>query len=331
MPSIAPEAALALPDYHDYLHVVVAVIDNGCGEVLITKRHEHLHQGGLWEFPGGKVDAGEVVYSALSRELHEELAIVVQQAHPLIRIPYHYPERKVLLDVWRVTAFCGEPIGAEGQPLMWVKKQDLRGYEFPSANSSIITAAQLPSRYLITPEPGLESEWPDFLRLLRRALDDGISLLQLRAISLSRDDYMKLAQQVLVYCQEHGARLLLNADITSLEECDAAGVHLNSRRLMAVQKRPVTEDKLLAASCHSLKELQHAECIGVDFALLSPVKATTSHPGTEAMGWHNFHCLSEQTELPLFALGGMSPEDLPDAWRYGAQGIAAIRSLFLTQ
>ena len=122
MPSTVPEATLELPDYSDYLHVVVAVIDNGRGEVLIAKRHEHLHQGGLWEFPGGKVEGGEAVYTALARELTEELAIAPDRAHPLIRIPHHYPDRKVLLDVWRVTSFRGELHGAEFLVELWIDR-----------------------------------------------------------------------------------------------------------------------------------------------------------------------------------------------------------------
>jgi 8-oxo-dGTP diphosphatase len=328
MPSIVAELAPAPPDYNDYLHVVVAVIDNGRGEILIAKRRVHVHQGGVWEFPGGKVEVGEAVHSALKRELHEELGIETENAHPLIRIPHHYPDRKVLLDVWRVTAFSGEPHGAEGQPLAWVKKDALSEYEFPAANQTIITAAQLPSCYLITPEPGREAEWPDFLQQLRQSLSAGITLLQLRATSLNREEYRRLSQQVLACCEEYGARLLLNDNPSVLEECDAAGIHLNSRRLMAARQRPVAEDKLLAASCHTLEELRHAEQIGVDFALLSPVKVTASHPGAKPVGWHHFHNLSERTTLPLFALGGLTADDLHDARRYGAQGIAAIRALW---
>jgi 8-oxo-dGTP diphosphatase len=328
MPSIVAEAALKLPDYSDYLHVVAAVIDNSRGEVLIARRHDHLHQGGLWEFPGGKVEEGEAVIAALKRELQEELAITPERSHPLLRIPYHYPDRKVLLDVWRVTAYQGEPRGAEGQPLAWVTKQALRDYAFPAANRSIITAAQLPSCYLITPDPGAEAGWPAFLQQLRRSLMAGISLVQLRATSLNGDDYLKLAQQVLVCCQEFGARLLLNAGASVLEACDATGLHLSSRQLMATSSRATVGDKLLAASCHTLDELRQAERIGVDFALFSPVKATASHPQAKPIGWHHFYCMSEQTSLPLFALGGMSPEDLEEAWSHGAQGIAAIRSLW---
>ncbi len=309
MPSTAP----------DTLHVVVAVIDNGKGEVLIAKRHAHLHQGGLWEFPGGKVEPGETVEAALARELREELSIALRQARPLIRIPHDYADRKVLLDVWLVSQFDGEPHGAEGQPILWVEKPRLGEYEFPAANGPIIRAAQLPPCYLITPEPG-----DGFLPQLRRSLEAGISLLQLRSSNLDPG----LVHQAVELCERYGARLLLNADPGLLDDSGAAGIHLNSHRLMACSERPIGEDKLLAASCHTIQELQQAERIGVDFALLSPVKPTASHPGAQAMGWRAFQELAEQCTVPLYALGGMSPEDLAEAWRHGAQGIAAIRALW---
>lgn len=327
MPSIAPEA-FALPDYSDYLHVVVAVIENGRGEVLIARRHDHVHQGGLWEFPGGKVESGEAVLSALKRELVEELAIEPVNAHPLIRIPHSYPDSRVLLDVWRVTTYQGEAQGAEGQPLAWVKKDEFDGYDFPAANRPIIKAAQLPSRYLITPEPGPRAEWPIFLEQLERSLEAGVSLLQFRAITLAVESYLELSQEVVARCIRHGTRVLLNADVAALGSCNADGIHLNSRRLMACEQRPVAEEKLLAASCHTLDEIKQAEKIGVDFALLSPVKSTASHPDAEVLGWSRFQWLSEQSVIPLYALGGMSDDDLPEAWRHGAQGIAAIRALW---
>ena len=204
MPSIVAEGTQQLPDYSDHLHVAVAVIDNGCGEVLIAKRHDHLHQGGLWEFPGGKVEQGETVYDALKRELYEELTIELEQAHPLIRIPHEYLDRKVLLDVWRVTGFNGEPYGAEGQQVEWAIETRLDSYEFPAANKPIITASQLPSSYLITPQPGTQDDWPIFLQRLELSLQRGVKLIQLRATELNSENYLQLAIDVVDLCHRYG-------------------------------------------------------------------------------------------------------------------------------
>lgn len=120
------------------LHVAAAVIYSPLGCVLIARRPLNKHQGGLWEFPGGKVEVDETARQALDRELFEELGIQVTAAQPLMQIPYEYPERQVLLDVFSVTAFKGEARGCEGQPLAWVNASELCQYTFPAANQPIL-------------------------------------------------------------------------------------------------------------------------------------------------------------------------------------------------
>lgn len=308
------------------LHVAAAVIRDAADRVLITQRPRHAHQGGCWEFPGGKVEAGESVEQALQRELEEELGIRVAEAEPLIRIPYEYPEHRVVLDVWQVMRFEGQAHGREGQPLRWVAREELRGYTFPPANLPIITAARLPDRYLITPEPG--ADLPGFLRQLERSLRDGIRLVQLRCKTLADPAYLNLARQALELCAHHHARLLLNAAPEMLVQVPAHGVHLSSARLLAYRQRPVSHDHWLAASCHNERELQHARAIGVDFAVISPVLETSSHPEAAPLGWEAFARLSAQAGMPVYALGGMGLEQLAQAKRCGAQGIAAITALW---
>ena len=132
------------PEMTRYIHVAAAVIKDRQGRVLISQRPGHVHQGGLWEFPGGKLEAGETTEAALKRELYEELGIVVQAARPLIRVRHDYPDKSVLLDVWRVTAFTGQPMGCEGQLVDWVAVEELAGRAFPAANEPIIKAVKLP-------------------------------------------------------------------------------------------------------------------------------------------------------------------------------------------
>lgn len=309
--------------YTNFIHVVAAVIANAHGEVLISRRHAHAHQGGLWEFPGGKLEAGEDVRTALARELHEELGIDVVEARPLMRIPHRYPDKAVLLDVWRVDAFRGEPHGREGQPVQWVAPERLRDFAFPAANRPIVTATRLPDRYLITPEPG-----PGFLERLERAFAAGIRLVQLRAKSLDERAYADLARAVCVRAQARNVQVLLNADPGLVAEVGADGVHLNARRLMALSQRPLSNEYWVAASCHNAQELEQAARIGCDFAVLGPVQPTASHPGAAHLGWAGLHALCDSCTLPVYALGGMTVGDLEAAWRAGAQGIAAIRGLW---
>jgi 8-oxo-dGTP diphosphatase len=332
-PNTVPDAAhgasgVSLPDYSAYLHVVAAVIEDRAGRILLARRPQHLHQGGLWEFPGGKVEAGEPVRAALLRELGEELGIRVTQTMPLIRIPYRYPDRQVLLDVWRVTAFDNHPHGAEGQEIRWVEPEALPRYEFPAANAPIVSAAILPSRYLITPDPGEAPAWPVFLERLEQAVENGIRLVQFRAKSLDERRYRQLAREVIALGRRTRVRVLLNALPVIAASLQADGVHLSSPRLMSLRQRPLDTNHWVAASCHNLAELNHAMAIGVDFVVASPVKVTASHPDATAIGWDGFRLLTEHAGFPVYALGGMGEVDLDNARKNGGQGIAAIRALW---
>ncbi|KFZ31244.1 7,8-dihydro-8-oxoguanine-triphosphatase [Pseudidiomarina salinarum] len=126
----------------DRIHVAVGVIENADGHIFISRRHQHLHQGDKWEFPGGKVEQGEEVYRALCRELLEECNIEVQDATPLTVIHHDYADKRVLLDVWRVTRFSGQVQQREGQEWRWVSVPELGAYRFPEANQDIIDKIQ---------------------------------------------------------------------------------------------------------------------------------------------------------------------------------------------
>ncbi|MGB5442009.1 MAG: Nudix family hydrolase [Gammaproteobacteria bacterium] len=307
------------------VHVAAAVVYDRQGRVLVSQRPDHVHQGGLWEFPGGKLETGESPQTGLARELREELGIVMQAARPLIRVLHAYADKSVLLDVWRVTRYSGEPAGLEGQPIDWVAAEKLGERSFPAADIPIIKALNLPERYLITPEPGLRD--PQFLVELEQALARGISLVQLRAKSLSAADYRVLVPEVQSVCRAAGARLLLNADPLLAQQLAADGVHLNSARLMAMSERPAGI-RLLGASCHTRTEVEHANALAVDFIAVSPVQQTRSHPGAAVLGFEGLRTLTELATVPVYALGGMREADLEMAFRHGAQGIAAISGLW---
>lgn len=130
-----------------YIHVAVAIIINSQREVLIALRQAHQHLGGLWEFPGGKVETGEACSEALKREVKEELGLVIVNAVALVEVSHDYNDKPVLLDVWHVTEYTGEAYGAEGQTLRWCAKEDLEDVDFPIANKTIISAIMaLPSK-----------------------------------------------------------------------------------------------------------------------------------------------------------------------------------------
>jgi 8-oxo-dGTP diphosphatase len=122
------------------VHVAVGVILDGADNILLTRRAMDSHQGGLWEFPGGKVEEGESLRSALARELREELGIEIGATHPLLEVRHDYGDKRVLLDVHVIRDFSGDAEGLEGQPLAWVPVDELARYEFPAANEPIVEA-----------------------------------------------------------------------------------------------------------------------------------------------------------------------------------------------
>lgn len=309
------------------VHVAAAVIVNEKDEVCISLRHKDAHQGGLWEFPGGKLELGETVEQALIREISEELTLTVERSRPLITINYHYPDKSVCLHVCKVLSYKGSARGVEGQQVKWVPVSQLSCYEFPAANLPVIKALQLPEKYLIT---GSFNDHHDFIDKLENAISGGISLVQLR---LKRDSLKDITQaQALVemtsqLCQRSDVKLMLNLSNEYLNAVDLSrivfsGFHADSNTLMALSQRETS--LLFSASCHNEAELLKAEKLQADFVVLSPVQKTASHPEATAIGWQQFANMVENVSMPVFALGGLSENDLGQAWLSGAQGIAAI-------
>lgn len=308
------------------VHVAAAVILAEDGRVLIARRPDDKHQGGLWEFPGGKVEAGEEVVIALARELEEELGIRPTAARPLIQVRHDYPDKQVLLDVWKVSAFSGEAHGAEGQPLAWVTQRELLDYEFPAANQPIIAAARLPAQYLITPD---DLEPSELMAGVRAALAQGARLIQLRAPNMFDPRYRDLALDIQGLCAGK-AQLMLKGPLEWLGDFPAAGWHLTSAQLRkyAAKGRPFPGQRWLAASCHDAEELALAARIGADFVTLSPVQATATHPDAQPLGWDVASGMLAASNLPAYLLGGVGPADLERAWQAGAQGVAGIRAFW---
>ncbi|WP_198246531.1 Nudix family hydrolase [methane-oxidizing endosymbiont of Gigantopelta aegis] len=304
-----------------FLHVAVGVIERHDGHVLIAKRHAAAHQGGLWEFPGGKREAGETIEQALQRELAEELGIAVRHSEPLIKIPYQYHDRSVLLDVWRVKEFTGKASGREGQDIAWVNRHDLLEYDFPAANRPIINAISLPPFYAIL-------EGTDEAQVLTRfeqILTNKVNMVQIRLKTLKTPVTDALLAELRFKAQAGACQLLFNSALPISPVDSSVGIHLTGQDLMRQSAKP-EGFKWVAASCHTVAELAQAEKIGVDFAVLAPVQTTASHPDAPALGWPQFKQLTENCGIPVYALGGVGVADLPQVKRCGGQGVAGIRT-----
>ncbi len=299
------------------IHVSAAIIERPDGSFLMASRPQGKPYAGWWEFPGGKVEAGETPRHALDRELHEELGIRVVEAWPWLHRSFVYPHAHVQLHFFRVTAWEGEPHPHEGQELAWTRADAADLQPILPANGPILKALSLPLEYAISDAEKLGVEV--FLERLEQRLAGGLRLLQLREKCLTPAAFSELAHFVAERCRAWGAQLMLNGDATLAREL-GCGLHLNSAHLMRLESRP--EVPLLAASCHGPEELARAAQVGVDFVVLSPVLPTPSHPGAETIGWERFTSWLADYPVPVYALGGLALDGLAQARNAGAHGVA---------
>lgn len=306
------------------VEAAVAVILREDGQVLLGQRPAGKPWAGWWEFPGGKIEAGEAPFHALQRELHEELDITATRAYPWLTRHFDYPERHVTLRFFRVCAWSGEPHGKEGQALAWQDPARLTVDPMLPANTPILSALQLPPLYGIS--NAQEMGEAGFLSALEAALAGGLRLVQVREKQMDAAALKRFVDEVMARCRPRGARVLVNADPQLALDCGADGVHLNAARLMALREKP--EGLLVAASCHDAAELARAAELGLDCVVLSPVQATRSHPQAPPLGWPRFSELLRDYPVPVYALGGMQLGDLEAAWQHGAHGIAMQRAVW---
>ncbi|HQN64100.1 MAG TPA: Nudix family hydrolase [Methylophilus sp.] len=308
-------------------HVAAGVLVKQSGEYLLASRPAGKPWADWWEFPGGKIEAGETPEHALTRELQEELGITPTHVLPWLQRIYNYPQihdspaRTVHLHFHFVTDWQGELAPNEGQEFVWQEPGKLTVSPVLPANAPIMKALDLPAVYAISnvAEMGESA----FLQALEKQLKQGLKLIQFRE-HLQSLHKIRLAGDVFSLVQSYGAKMLLNRDIELAKSLHLHGVHLPSAELMQLTHKP--EGLMVAASCHNAGELAHAQRLGLDFVTLSPVLPTESHPNAPTLGWQGFKSLIQGLEIPVYALGGMTAEDLPIAWQTGARGVAMQRS-----
>lgn len=304
------------------IYVAAGCLINAAGEVLIAQRPEGKVAAGYWEFPGGKIEPGETALAALKRELHEELGVEVRVARPLIRFRHDYSDRSVVLDTWLISAFDGVPHGREAQAFAWVRVAELGGW--PNSLPTVAPIAQalgLPSYYVFTPADADET-------LIRNGLPrlPSGALLRLRLPDLGDDAYRALALRLLPECRRHSLQLILDRAPEQSLELDAAGWHGTAARLATYAARPLPAPLRVMASCHDPQQLAHARRLECDAAVLGPVRATPTHPEQSALGWDRFEECATACGLPTYAIGGVGPGQLDEAFAHYAQGTAGIRA-----
>jgi 8-oxo-dGTP diphosphatase len=295
------------------VEVAAAVIQRTDGAFLLAQRPVGKVYAGYWEFPGGKLEPGEVAEHALVRELHEELGIEARITYPWLTRVFAYPHATVRLNFFRVTAWKGDPQPRENQAIIWQRSDAATAQPMLPANAPVLAALALPCEYAIT---DAESRGTAAMReCLRRGLVRGLRLVQVRDRTLP--DRERFVRDAVHLARAHGARVLVSGG-----GAHAEGAHYTAAQLMGMRERP--PGALVATSCHTAAELAHAEMLGLDFAVLGPVKPTSSHPDARLLGWDGFAHIARGAGIPVFAIGGMRRSDLEDAWRAGAHGVAMI-------
>ncbi len=314
----------AVAEHREVLDVAVAVLQRDDGRVLLAQRPAGKPWEGYWEFPGGKIEHGEAVERALARELHEELGIDPDRVYPWVTQEYAYPEKRVRLHFCRVLAWHGQLHGREGQDMSWENPAAVNIGPLLPANDKVLRALSLPSFYAITNAKKYGAT--EFMPRLKAALEKGVRLVQVREQDMPPEQLESFARHVVALAHEHDARVLVNGDEALAVRCGADGVHLPGERLMRLKQRPAT--RIWAASCHDAAELAQAAAMEADFAVLSPVLPTPTHPDAAGMGWEKFAALMKNYPLPVYALGGMKPALLDTAMQHGAHGISLLSGIW---
>ncbi|MCF8176675.1 MAG: Nudix family hydrolase, partial [Burkholderiaceae bacterium] len=297
--------------------VAAAVIErraaDGATEFLLGQRAPGSIYQGYWEFPGGKVEAGETPHAALVRELQEELGIEVLRADPWLRREHVYEHAHVRLNFFRVRKWRGELQDHVHSALSWQRAAwplaPPAGAPMLPPHAPVLAALALPDFYAITHAAaiGIDAQ----LLALAHALERGLKLVQLREPTLDAARRSAFVHAAVDLCHQFGARALVNGDIDLALAAGADGVHLPAAQLATCITRP--DLPLVAASCHSAAELERAAALGCDFTVFGPVRASASHPGVPGIGWEAFAAEIAVPPAPTFALGGLTAADLETA------------------
>lgn len=297
------------------IEVVAAVIRDAEGKVLIAKRPSDKHQGGKWEFPGGKVEKGESRRSALVREIKEEIGIDVVHSARLISVYHEYDDMAIYLDVYEVLQWSGAAEGREGQPIRWVTMDELCEYDFPEANAPIVEAVCLPKHLQVM---NVAKGAADFRAQFIANIQSGYRLF-LQRFEGEEVNYKPSHEEInwiLDTAANHNVKVMFETP-PSLVRSDYC-LHLNASELQKAQEKPSA--MRVSATCSTLDELFKAQRLNLDFILIGPV-LTDSTGSNKVIGWPTFQSLSARVNIPVYAMGGVAEKDMELAREYGAQGI----------
>lgn len=300
---------------HKVIKVAIGLIYQS-GKLLVGWRDENLHQGGCYEFPGGKVEPNEKPEDAVIRELEEETGLKTKIIRLFKEEYFEYPDRKIYLYFYicKSISIVDENVFKKWQ---FVELNELPNLSFPAANTPIIQRLS----------------WGKYLSICTNEDNLPAADVELCYIKFKTDvnEVLKAKLQQLIKLNK---KVVLN--IAQYENLDSVlkshifAVHLNSAQLHKPKILDrITNDKNIIAACHNEHDVQQANQIGCDAILLSPVHATPTHPDQDGIGWDRFKQLAQIAQMPVYALGGVMRSNLNIATANGAYGVAGIRD-FIT-
>ncbi|WP_109440333.1 NUDIX domain-containing protein [Acinetobacter haemolyticus] len=280
-------------------------------KVLVGWRQADQHQGNKYEFPGGKVEQHETPEQACRREIFEEVGIGLKDWHKFDVIQHEYDDLIVRLHLFHAYV-PDELLNLIHQPWTWYNRDQLRSLNFPKANKTIIERLV----------------WSHLIKISDRlsALPQSDAQFYWRNEKLN---LVEVQQQLLTLSDDQLNKLIINfslwQQLDSELQTKIQTIHLKQSQLMSFHKGELIVGKRFIAACHDAVSLKHAHDIGCDAVFLSPVNPTETHPEAKVLGWDGFSELAQNSDIPVFALGGVKLADMQQAQKHDAYGLAGIR------
>ena len=272
------------------------------------------------------MESNENPSEALKREIYEELGVAINKYRQWTTRRVIEKNKITILYFFLITSWTGMVEGREGQELQWVDLKTYNAKKVLPPNQVIHHALKndLPDIYAITNFQETPSD--NFFQSLKRQVDYGLRLIQIREKNLTATELEALITRIKITLKHTNVRIIINSSISLAYKYQLDGVHLNSKQLNELKYFP--KDLLVGVSCHSEKDLEVAEEKKADFAVLGSVKETLTHPNLEPIGWKKFNKLVDNSNIPIYSIGGMTNDDIPLSFNFGAIGIASQRAIW---
>jgi 8-oxo-dGTP diphosphatase len=307
-----------------HVNVSVAVLINADHQVLLGQRPPPKSWNGWWEFPGGKIEKGETSVDALYREIYEEIGVKITQFKKWVTRKYSYGENDITLHFFKVQKWEGEVSSKENQKLVWTYLKNPNVSPILPANLFVQKAFDLPKYYAITNLSEMSKKV--FFNQLENKITNGLKMIQVREKNISFNEFKIFSKEVIKICKPKNVKVIINSDVNLAYEIKSDGVHLTSKDLISIKTKP--KNLIVSASCHTQEEINIAEKLNIHFVVLSAVNKTKSHSNIKPIGWNKFQTIANKTNIPIYALGGLSSGDYEVALENGAVGIASQRSIW---